>query len=117
MTSGDPVLLERLVANLVDNAVRHNAPSGDLWLTTSTVDGQATLVVMNTGPVIARPALPILFEPFQRLQAGPPATASASAGDRRVDHRRPPRQRDRRAPTGRRPHGHGHHAPADQTRL
>ena len=67
MTSGDPVLLERLVANLVDNAVRHNALSGDLWLTTSTVDGQAT-VVANTGPVIARPALPVLFEPFQRLQ-------------------------------------------------
>jgi signal transduction histidine kinase len=68
IASGDPVLLERLVANLVDNAVRHNAPSGDLWLTTSTVDGQATLVVANTGPVIARHALPVLFEPFQRLQ-------------------------------------------------
>ena len=67
-TSGDPALLERMVANLVDNAVRYNAPSGDLWLTTATVDGQATLVVANTGPVIARPALPGLFEPFQRLQ-------------------------------------------------
>jgi len=68
MTSGDPVLLERLVANLVDNALRHNHPSGDLWLTTSTVDGQATLVVANTGPVIAGHALGVLFEPFQRLQ-------------------------------------------------
>jgi signal transduction histidine kinase len=68
MTSGDPVLLERLVANLVDNALRYNAPSGDLWLSTSTVDGQATLVVANTGPVIARDALRVLFEPFQRLQ-------------------------------------------------
>jgi signal transduction histidine kinase len=68
MTSGDPVLLERLVANLVDNASRYNVPGGDLWLTTSTVDGQATLVVANTGPVIARQALPGLFAPFQRLQ-------------------------------------------------
>jgi signal transduction histidine kinase len=67
-TSGDPVLLERLVANLVDNALRYNAPGGDLWLTTSTVDGQATLVVANTGPVIAGHALGVLFEPFQRLQ-------------------------------------------------
>jgi signal transduction histidine kinase len=67
-TSGDPVLLERLVANLVDNAVRYNHPSGELWLTTATVDGQATLVVANTGPVIAGPALGVLFEPFQRLQ-------------------------------------------------
>jgi signal transduction histidine kinase len=67
MTSGDPVLLERMVANLVDNALRYNTPGGDLWLTTSTVNGQATLAVANTGPVIARPALGVLFEPFQRL--------------------------------------------------
>ena len=38
---GDPLLLERLVANLVDNAVRHNVTGGELWLTTSTVDGNA----------------------------------------------------------------------------
>jgi len=68
MTSGDLILLERMVANLVDNALRYNTPGGDLWLTTDTVDGQATLVVANTGPVIARPALRDLFEPFQRLQ-------------------------------------------------
>jgi signal transduction histidine kinase len=68
MTSGDAVLLERLVANLVDNALRYNHPSGDLWLTTVTVDGQATLVVANTGPVVAGPALGVLFEPFRRLQ-------------------------------------------------
>src|SRR5262249_37412735 len=67
VTSGDQVLLERMVANLVDNALRYNAPDGDLWLTTGTVDGQATLAVANTGPVIARPALGVLFEPFQRL--------------------------------------------------
>jgi len=68
MTSGDHMLLERMVANLVDNALRYNAPSGDLWLTTDTVNEQATLVVANTGPVIAQPALGVLFEPFQRLQ-------------------------------------------------
>jgi signal transduction histidine kinase len=67
VTSGDPVLLERMVANLVDNALRYNVPSGELWLTTYTADGQATLVVANTGPVIARPDLGALFEPFQRL--------------------------------------------------
>jgi signal transduction histidine kinase len=67
VTSGDPVLLERMAANLVDNALRYNTPGGDLWLTTSTVNGQATLAVANTGPVIAPPALGLLFEPFQRL--------------------------------------------------
>jgi signal transduction histidine kinase len=68
VTSGDPVLVERMVANLVDNALRYNVPSGDLWLTTYTADGQATLVVANTGPVITRSDFGAMFEPFQRLQ-------------------------------------------------
>jgi signal transduction histidine kinase len=67
-TSGDQVLLERMVANLVDNALRYNTPNGDLWLTTDTVNGHAALVVANTGPVIDREALHRLFKPFQRLQ-------------------------------------------------
>lgn len=64
--SGDPVLLERLVANLLDNALRYNVPQGRVWLDTSTVDGQAVLVVRNTGPVVE----PVdgLFEPFRRLR-------------------------------------------------
>jgi signal transduction histidine kinase len=68
MTSGEPILLERLIANVVDNATRYNLPGGDLWITTSTMDGHATLVVANTGPVIAQHDLAVLFEPFQRLQ-------------------------------------------------
>jgi signal transduction histidine kinase len=67
VASGDPVLLERLVANLVDNAVRHNVPGGDLWVTTSTVDGRPTVVVANTGPIIPPEAIGGLFEPFHRL--------------------------------------------------
>jgi signal transduction histidine kinase len=67
MTSGDPVLLERLVANLVDNAVRYNQSGGDVWLSTSTLDGRATLVVANTGPSISPDNLDGLFKPFQRL--------------------------------------------------
>jgi signal transduction histidine kinase len=69
MTSGDPVLLERLVANLVDNAVRYNVPDGDVWLATSTADGQVAVVVANTGPSLTRSELGMLFEPFQRLRA------------------------------------------------
>ena len=66
-TLGDRLLLERLVANLVDNASRYNVAGGDLWLTTSTSDGKVTLVVANTGPVIPHGAIPRLFQPFQRL--------------------------------------------------
>ncbi|GAB4051358.1 sensor histidine kinase [Catellatospora paridis] len=68
ITSGDPVLLERLVANLIDNAISYNVPDGDVWVTTTTVDGKAILAVANTGPIIPEHALDTLFEPFQRLQ-------------------------------------------------
>jgi signal transduction histidine kinase len=67
ITSGDPMLLERLVANLVHNAVRHNLPGGDLWVTTSVVDGRPTVVVANTGPIVPSDAVDGLFEPFHRL--------------------------------------------------
>jgi signal transduction histidine kinase len=67
VTSGDPILLERLVANLVDNAIRYNVPGGDVWLTTSATDGRVTLVVKNTGPTIAADQIDGLFEPFRRL--------------------------------------------------
>jgi signal transduction histidine kinase len=66
-TRGDPTLLERLVANLVDNAVRYNVDGGGLDLITSTVDGEVRLVVANTGPLIDPGAVPGLFAPFQRL--------------------------------------------------
>ncbi|MEU0565201.1 HAMP domain-containing sensor histidine kinase [Nonomuraea sp. NPDC005983] len=66
-TSGDPVLLERLIANLVDNAIRYNVPGGDVWLATSASNGRVTLSVTNTGPVVPSDRVDALFEPFQRL--------------------------------------------------
>jgi signal transduction histidine kinase len=66
-TTGDPILLERLAANLVDNAVRYNVPGGAVWVSTATSAVQAVLTVENTGPVVAGPAVSRLFEPFQRL--------------------------------------------------
>jgi signal transduction histidine kinase len=67
-TTGDPVLLERLVANLVDNAVRYNVAGGEVTVLTSTVECHAQLVVANTGPVIEPTTVAGLFEPFRRLQ-------------------------------------------------
>lgn len=64
---GDPVLLERLAHNLVENAVRHNKPGGWLRVTTSTRDGAAVLEVTNTGPVIRAYEVSTMFEPFRRL--------------------------------------------------
>jgi signal transduction histidine kinase len=65
-TSGDRVLLERMVANLVDNAVRHNVADG--WVAVRTVqrDGAAVFEIANTGPDVTPEQLPTLFEPFAR---------------------------------------------------
>jgi len=65
--AGDPVLLERLAQNLVENAVRHNRPGGWLSVATGSADGYATLSVTNTGPVVAPYELGTIFEPFRRL--------------------------------------------------
>jgi signal transduction histidine kinase len=65
--SGDPVLAERLIANLVDNAVRYNAAAGDIFIGTRTTAGSSQLTVANTGPVIPPGEVGRLFQPFQRL--------------------------------------------------
>ena len=68
-TSGDPILLERLTHNLVENAIRHNLPeSGWISVRTEQVDGQATLVVSNTGPVVPGYEIETMFQPFRRLR-------------------------------------------------
>ena len=67
--AGDPSLVESLVANLVDNAMRHNVDGGRVEVSTVGVAGRATIAVRNTGPVVAAGDLERLFQPFQRLGA------------------------------------------------
>jgi signal transduction histidine kinase len=61
---GDAVLLERVVTNLVQNALRYNEPGG--WIRVEVGESPA-LVVENTGPPVPAEAIPGLFEPFRRL--------------------------------------------------
>jgi signal transduction histidine kinase len=68
-TTGDPQLIERLVANLLANAVRHNVPGGWVAVATYTAVGRATFTIANTGPLIATDELGRLFEPFERLSS------------------------------------------------
>lgn len=75
-TTGDPQLIERLVANLVDNAVRHNVPGGRLDIATHTAAGRATLTIASTGPRIPADELTRLFQPFQRLSSHADPTAN-----------------------------------------
>jgi signal transduction histidine kinase len=67
---GDPRLIERLVANLVDNAIAHNVPGGRVRISTAAVGDEAVLSVTNSGPVIPAGEIDRLFQAFQRLDPG-----------------------------------------------
>jgi signal transduction histidine kinase len=66
-TAGDVALAERLVRNLIDNAVRYNIPGGTVEVSTGTTNGRSFFTVTNTGPAIPAADVERLFEPFQRL--------------------------------------------------
>ena len=64
---GDAALVERLVANLVSNAIRHNRPGGRIEVATRAQGSHAVLVVANTGPRIPSDEVDRLFQPFHRF--------------------------------------------------
>jgi signal transduction histidine kinase len=65
--AGDGSLIERLIANLLDNAIQHNSHGGWVSVASSLDAGRALLTVANSGPVIAPEQLASLLRPFQRL--------------------------------------------------
>jgi signal transduction histidine kinase len=69
-------LLDRLVSNLVDNAIRHNHPGGWIEVVTGRGDGEAVVTVRNSGDAIPPAEVDRLFEPFQRM------ASDRSAGSR-----------------------------------
>ncbi len=66
-TTGNPRLVERLVANLVGNAIQYNIEDGAVTVATETRGGRALLTIANSGPTIPPAELDRLFLPFQRL--------------------------------------------------
>ncbi|MGH3995775.1 MAG: sensor histidine kinase, partial [Pseudonocardiaceae bacterium] len=64
--TGDPALLERVVGNLVENAVRHNVDGGWVQVFTGVAGQQAMLRVSGSGELVAPEAVAALFEPFHR---------------------------------------------------
>jgi signal transduction histidine kinase len=65
--TGDQQLIERMVWNLVDNAVRHNEPGGWIRITTGRCPGGAVLRITNSGAVVPADAVATLSEPFRRI--------------------------------------------------
>ena len=66
LVSGDRSLLERLVGNLVENAIRHNLPGGWFSVRTLTAQGGAVLEIANSGPLISPEETERLFDRFYR---------------------------------------------------
>ena len=66
-TRGEPGLLERMIANLLDNGIRHNERGGHLEVSTRVRDGRVELLVANGGPRIGPSDAERLTEPFRRL--------------------------------------------------
>jgi signal transduction histidine kinase len=65
--TGDPKLVELLVTNLIDNALRHNTTAGRIDISTTCAPGRATITVSNTGPTIPPSDIDRLFQPFQQV--------------------------------------------------
>ena len=64
--TGDPALVERLVANLVENAIHHNDPGGWVKVRTSANGSGAVLRVSNNGVVVPDGEAAHLVDPFRR---------------------------------------------------
>jgi signal transduction histidine kinase len=65
---GDPVLLERMIANLLANAARYNVPDGFVEFATGRRNGHAFVRVVNSGPVVPDEEVPGLTQPFRRAR-------------------------------------------------
>ncbi|MGH2862086.1 MAG: sensor histidine kinase [Solirubrobacteraceae bacterium] len=75
--TGDPALLERLIANLLDNAIVHNVAE-DGWITieTGTEGANSWLRVSNSGPEVPEAMTSEIFEPFRRIEGERAASAT-----------------------------------------
>ncbi|HZS32064.1 MAG TPA: ATP-binding protein, partial [Methylomirabilota bacterium] len=74
---GDPMRLEQVAGNLVDNALKHTAPDRRIVVATETRDGEAVLRVQDEGSGIPPELLPRIFDAFVQ---GPPALSGARGG-------------------------------------
>jgi signal transduction histidine kinase len=69
-TRGEPALIERMIANLIENAIRHNRRGGFLEVRTLREPDTVSIVVVNGGVPIAPEDAATLMEPFRRLDRG-----------------------------------------------
>ncbi len=80
-TMGDPALVERLIGNVFDNALRYNLPR-DGWVRawTGVRGGVPTVRVENSGPLVSSDEALTLTEPFRRLNGTRTDTRGSGLG-------------------------------------
>lgn len=69
---GDIGLMERVLTNLLDNAIRHTPPDGKVLLSLIQQRGFATITVSDTGQGIPAEDLPHIFDRFYRVEKNRP---------------------------------------------
>jgi signal transduction histidine kinase len=67
--TGDPERMHQVVANLLDNAVRHSPPDGRVWLSAHAEGRRTRIEVADEGPGIAPDEAERVFERFYRADA------------------------------------------------
>ena len=67
---GDSDLLRRLLDNLIDNAVQHTAPGGQITVSASLTDQSWRVSVVDSGPGVAPQIRDQLFQRFSRGESG-----------------------------------------------
>lgn len=80
VVAGSPPLLERLVGNLVENALAYNHQGGWIEVSTGQAQGEAELRVANSGRVVPAESIDPLFQPFRRLAPDRTGSSSSSVG-------------------------------------
>jgi heavy metal sensor kinase len=75
--SGDTRLIQRMIANLLDNAIKYTPTGGSIEMTVNTVDDAAAITVKDTGIGISEKDMPRIFERFYRCD---PSRSEAGIG-------------------------------------
>ncbi len=76
----DESKVERIVENLVTNALRHTPPMTPLWIRVEPVDGGVEIAVEDAGPGVPESMRTAIFEPFRQGSAGPRDTPGVGIG-------------------------------------
>ncbi|MFI5685385.1 ATP-binding protein [Streptomyces sp. NPDC051636] len=103
----DPASVDRLVANLCDNALHYNVPRGNVEISTGRSHGTVLPRIANTGPVVPPEKVDELFEPFQHLHRTADDGHQVLGLSIMRGRHRPRHQAHRARPGARRPHRAG----------